>query len=84
MAAWLVHRLHPRVMGTLVGTVVLLTNARIVLLAGGMSGPVRLACLMVLTSVCGTVLVRTALTLPRETVEPLAPRRGDTPAALPG
>ena len=77
LAAWLVHRLHPRVMGTLVGGVVLLTNARTVLVATGLGGPTRLACLLVLAVVCATVVLRTALTLPRDAFrggrDPLGP-----------
>ncbi len=74
LAAWLVHRLHPRVMGTLVGGVILLTNSRTVLLSSGLGGPTRLACLLVLAVVCATVVLRTALTLPREPREPREPR----------
>ncbi len=58
-AAVLVHRLDARVTGTLVGVLVIVTNARTLLTGAGVPGPLR-ACLIVSMVVAGALLVRRA------------------------
>lgn len=79
LAAWLVQRLHPRLMGTMVGGIILITNTRTLLIAAGAPGPVRLACLVGLAGVCASITVRTSRSLP---AKGLAPPDWDAVAAV--
>jgi uncharacterized protein len=57
LAAVLVRRLHVRVSGTLVGSIVIITNVRTLLQDAGVDGPERLAVLLALLAVTGGLLV---------------------------
>jgi uncharacterized protein len=57
LAAVLVRRLHVRVSGTLVGSLVIITNVRTLLQDAGVDGPERLAVLLALLAVTGGLLV---------------------------
>jgi uncharacterized membrane protein YfcA len=59
-AAYLVRHLDARVVGTLVGTVIITTNLRLLLLSRDVAGPVRLAVLLVATA-AGLALVARVL-----------------------
>ncbi|MDQ2650074.1 MAG: sulfite exporter TauE/SafE family protein [Actinomycetota bacterium] len=57
LAALLVHRLHVRVTGTLVGCLVIITNVRVLLKEAGWAGSARFAVLVALVAVAGMLLV---------------------------
>ncbi len=57
LAAVLVRRLHVRVTGTLVGSLVIIVNVRTLLQGAGLAGPERLAVLLALLAVTGGLLV---------------------------
>lgn len=57
IAAWAVRRFPTRVMGTLVGCLVLVTNSRTLMIWAGVPGPTRLAVLLGLVA-AGALLVR--------------------------
>ncbi len=58
-AAWVSRRLHAAVMGTMVGVLIVVTNARTLMLARGVAGPTRLAVLLALV-VAGFGLIAAA------------------------
>lgn len=60
LAAYLVRHLHVRVTGTLVGSLVVVTNVRVLLKAAGWPGPARLSAIVVL-AVGAAFLVRSAV-----------------------
>ena len=69
LAAYLVRHLHVRVTGTLVGSLVIVTNSRTLLKAADWSGPARLAALVLLAS-GGAALVIAAVRRARAETTP--------------
>ncbi len=69
LAAYLVRHLHVRVTGTLVGSLVIVTNSRTLLTAADWSGPARLAALVLLAS-GGAALVIAAVRRARAETTP--------------
>lgn len=59
-AAYLVHRLDTRVVGTLVGTLIIVTNLRLLLRSQDVQGPIRLAVLTVVAMIGLTLVARGA------------------------
>lgn len=58
IAAWAVHRLPARITGTIVGSLILITNARTILIAMDVNGPTRLVALLGVGAICLPLLVR--------------------------
>ena len=79
VAAWIVHRLDARALGSFVGTLLVLTNLRTLMLEFGVAGPLRLLALVTVASVGATLGVRT-LVRSRRTARVL----GAVPAPTPG
>ena len=59
LAAWLVHHSDASALGVVVGTLLLATNARLLMLELETPGPVRLAVILGLTAVGAALAVRT-------------------------
>ena len=78
-AAFLVRRLHVRVTGTLVGSLVVITNVRTLMTQAGWSGPTRLAVLVLLVA-AGAALLGSALGRARAERAALAPAPAPAPA----
>jgi uncharacterized protein len=60
LAAWLVHHTDASALGVVVGTLLLATNARLVMLELGAPGAVRLSVILALAAAGATLAVRTA------------------------
>jgi hypothetical protein len=79
IAAYVVRKLPARVLGTLVGVLVVVVNARTLLLAQQVGGPARLAVLAGLVAVGSLLVARSALVvragrlgIPAPEAEPVA------------
>lgn len=68
VAAWIVHRLKAQVLGAFVGTLLVVTNLRTLLLVFDVPGPVRLAALVAVGCVGTGLGVRTVLRVRRDTI----------------
>jgi hypothetical protein len=58
LAAWLVRHADASVLGVVVGTLLLITNARTIMLELGTPGPVRLAVIVALAAVGASITLR--------------------------
>jgi uncharacterized membrane protein YfcA len=58
IAAWLVHHADPSVLGVVIGTLLLVTNARTLLIEVGAAGPIRLPVMLTLAAAGAWIAVR--------------------------
>ena len=58
LAAWLVRHADASVLGVVIGTLLLIVNARTLMLEVGVAGPMRLAVLLAVAAVGGTIALR--------------------------
>lgn len=72
-AAWLVRKIAAKVLGTMVGGLIVITNARTLLLANGVGGQTRLAVLVALGVTSLVLVVRSAAAVRAEEDGLLAP-----------
>jgi uncharacterized membrane protein YfcA len=70
LAAWAVKHLPAPVMGTFVGGLILITNARTLMLSAGWDGDVRLAVLLAIAAATGVLVSRRAVAAYQEDREP--------------
>jgi uncharacterized membrane protein YfcA len=84
VAAWLTKRLDSSVLGVVVGTLLLVINARALMIEGGTPGPVRLATLLALGAVGLKLAWYTRARVRAERIASAAALEGATAAAVAG